>query len=405
MKNDGHNTFRVFQTVVQPLWLAALLLVATASAQNPPAMRGPLALDDGSAPVQDLRVAALNRDVVSVAWIAGEGAAGRIYLRHRTSAALGVWQPIQHLIGDIGEQPRDLTLVHDGLARVHLVWTALESGVRRLHYARGESLGVTPAIVPLAFTDAAEAEFPTIAEVPGLGMTVVWEAEGTTSTAIRAMVLPLDKAPIDLGVVSGSSNSAIAPQIVSTNPLRVAWYEIDEIGGRLMINEWSTLSRRWQTAPIQALAGGFPQNGFVVLKADAGALAAGWQDMDTTDTGKIALRVCNRATTDTVTRRWLFNLPAGEHTQPSLGGSPLGRLAVAWRNFTPAGQEVCLRSIAADGTQSDSLVLSPPAQRFAGRVDQATVGDWSIAAWTDVARDGGRGGVYVTELNWMLPSK
>lgn len=405
MTNASPLTLRILCAAARPLWLAALLLVSTVSAQSPPAMRGPLTLDDGSAPVQDIKVAALNRDMVSVAWIAGESPAGRIYLRHRASAALAVWQPIQHIVGDIGDQPRDLALAHDGLSRVHLVWTALESGARRLHYARGESPSVTPAIIPLNTSDTLESEFPSIAEIPGLGMTVVWEAEATTGTAIRAMVLPFEKAPIDLGVVSGSSNSAIAPQIVSANPLRVAWYEIDEIGGRLKINEWSPQSRRWQTAPIQALAGGFPQSGYVVLKADAGAIAAGWQDLDTTGTGKIALQVRNRATTDTVTQRWLFNIPAGEHTQPSLGGSPLGRLAVAWRNFTPAGQEICLRSIAADGAQSDSLVLSPPAQRFAGRVDQATVGDWSIAAWTDVARDGGLGGVYVTELNWKSLAK
>lgn len=405
MTNALTTTLRVVRAMAGPLWVAAVLLATAAAAQGQPALRGPLTLDDGSAPVQDVRVAARNRDAVAVAWIAGEGAAGRIYLRHRSSAALGVWQPIQHLVGDIGDQPRDLALAHDSFGRIHLVWTALDSGARRLHYARAAASDVPPAIVALPAADAAEAEFPSIAEIPGLGVTIVWEDETATGTTIRAMVLPPDEAPLDLGAVSGPSNSAIAPQIVSANPLRVGWYEIDEIGGRLKINEWSTPSRLWQAAPVQALAGAFPQSGYVVLKADAGAIAAGWQDLDTTGTGKIALQVCNQETSATVTRHWRFTLPEGEHSQPSLGGSPLGRLAVAWRNFTPAGQEICLRSIAADGTQSDSLVLSPAAQRFAGRVDQVTIGDWSIAAWTDVARDGGRGGVYVTELNWNSPAK
>ncbi|MCE5228896.1 hypothetical protein LLG95_04790 [bacterium] len=401
MKNARSNTLKILQITLGALWLACWFASA-AMAQTSFGLREPLRLDDGAAPVQDIHIAAQSRDVISIAWIAGEGPGARINLRHRVGSAIGIWDPIQTLQKNIGGQPRDLTLTHDAFGHVHLVWTAIESGRRQLHYANAQTPYVTPSVVPLRIGGSGEDEFPSIADVPGLGVVVVWEAETTTSTTIRAMTLPNGKPPLDLGVVSGASRSAIAPQIVSTNPLRVAWYEIDAIGGRLAINEWSARTGRWVAASIQPLAGALPQSGYVVLRADAGALAAGWQDVDGAGVGKIALDVRSRtaASTETTTRHWLFDTPSGEHTQPALDGSPLRRLVVAWRNFTTAGQQICIRSIGADGALSKNYVLSPSSQRFAGRVDQVTVGDWSMAAWTDVDRDGGGGGVYVSELNW-----
>ena len=47
-----------------------------------------------------------------------------------------------------------------------------------------------------------------------------------------------------------------------------------------------------------------------------------------------------------------------------------------------------------------SIELSPATQRFASLPAHATRGDWSAAVWTDDARDGGSGGVFLAEIKW-----
>lgn len=386
-------------------WVALALMACAGAAwaQSPATVRGPWRLDEGTtATVQDVYLAASNPSVVSAAWITSDGFAPGIYLRNRSP--LGIWQPIMPIKGNVGGQPRDLAMAHDDAGRLYMVWTALEDGRRRLHFARSDTPALVTPASPLPLGDSAEAQFPAIAEAPGVGMILVWQSESTTSTTIRAAALRENAPPADLGVVSGASHSAMAPQIISTRPLRVAWYQIDEIGGRVAVNEWD--NGRWRAATMGSLAGLLPQIGNVTLRAEADTLAAGWQEPDPAGIGKIALEVLGRANAATTesTKRVMFETPPGEHTQLSLDGSPLGRLTVAWRNFVEAGQEIRMRSIDVEGRQSESVALSPASQRFAGRVDQVTIGDWSVAAWTDVARDGGHGGVYVSELNWQTPA-
>lgn len=387
-------------------WLMGLAFMACcglAQAQTGAKLRGPWRLDDGtSATIQDVYLAASGPQTVSAAWITTDGIAPGIYLRNRS--ALETWQPIIHIGGNVGDQPRDLAMIHDGAGQLHMVWTALDGGRRRLHYSRSDSPQAASAAVEITIEKdgAADAEFPAMADVPGLGITVVWQSDSSTGTLIRAAVLRDGVVARDLGIVSGASPSAIAPQIISSNPLRVAWYQIDEIGGRVAVNEWT--GDKWRSASIASAAGKLPQTGFVVLRADADALAAGWQEVNAEGQGKIALEVIGRPKPEGAAEpphHWQFDMPPGEHTQPSLDGSALGRVAIAWRNFTDSGQEICMRSVSGDGTQSDTYLLSTPNQRFAGRVDQVTVGDWSVAAWTDSKGDGGGGGVYVSELTWQ----
>ncbi len=381
-----------------------LALMNAATAQQPdiePRVSEQVRLDDGATTAQSVHLAAIDRHRVAIGWIVAEGPAPGIYLRHR-EGELDLWQPIVQVQGEVGDQVRDLALAFDDEERLHLAWTALAEGRRRLFHARVENSQQSPqAAGPLAGVEPdvpADAEFPALAQVDGLGMVVVWQESGAVASVIRAAVIGADGAPRDLGRASGAAEWALAPQIISTAPLRLAWHQVDAIGGQLAISRWT--GEGWAIDELEERAAGLPQAGYVTLLMGGDRFAAAWREDGAAGQAKIAVAVDGAAGAP---GNWRLTLPDGEHAQPALGGDPAGRLTVRWQNFEDGAQQVCLRSLGE--REAPPLVLSAPDQRFAGQGDHISIGDWSLVVWTDIARDGGRGGVYAREVDWSRPSE
>ena len=386
--------------------LAALVTAGAPGRDQPiePRLGEPVRLDEGEIEAQSIHLTATSRNRVAVAWVIGGGSVPGIYLRQR-DGDLGIWQPIQRIEGRIGDRARDLALAYDEAGGLHLVWTGLVNGQRRLFHARADAPDLAPANpAPLSANPAdADAEFPLLVLAPGMGMTAIWQENGPLSSVIRAMVIDGADGPSDLGLVSGGEDWALAPQLISTEPLRLAWYQADQIGGRMAVSQWDPEADRWMTASIAAEPDRLARDGFVALLHGSDRMAAAWREGGLEGEPKIAVALDDAATTAVADRiePTLVELPPGEHASPALSGDPDGRLTLGWQNFANGARQVCLRSLGVDdGTTTASLVVSAPEQRFAGLGDHVSIGDWSIVAWTDISRDGGRGGVYVREIDW-----
>ena len=82
------------------------------------------------------------------------------------------------------------------------------------------------------------------------------------------------------GAISEEDVSGLAPQIVSADPLRVAWYMIDELVTRLVVEQWYEEEARWMPAPLEALTDFLPQEGsYIVMRAGDRRMAAAWQEL------------------------------------------------------------------------------------------------------------------------------
>jgi len=385
------------------LCLCVVLSAALAAAQTP-VVPAAIRLDDSEAPCQGLRVAALGPSNVVVSWTVADGPRRGIYFRQRRNA---LWEPVRQVAGNTGDQPRDVDLAFDTVGRLHLVWTALQSNQRLLYHARLDGANATPqaaALKPPSVTDeSGDADFPMIGPDAQGGVVVVWQESQAIHSVVCAARLLEDASLEDLGRVSGKSLSGMAPQIVATQPLSVAWYEISETGSDLRVDEWQSAEKKWRPSAIERQTRAFPPDMQLLLEATPLGLAACWKDIlsDGRSAIKAGFALASNATPPAAPPVWATLAdPPGDHSRPQLSGSLPGRMTLSWQVFTQGQQQIRLASLLQTDKQPEVVMVSSAAQRFAAMPDHVTIDAWSAVAWSDDARDGGSGGVYFNEINW-----
>jgi hypothetical protein len=386
-------------------WTALMLGLAARPVAAAPRVSQPVRLDSLEAPCQSIVIAATGPERLAVGWTIPEGPAAGVYLRQRSDRAFG---PVRRVLGQWGQAaPRDLVLALDARGVLHAVWTALDAqGGRRLFYARAAGSPAAPvfaqplAVAPQEGGAAGQADFPALRADAQGRMVLVWQESRSLFPRVRAARIEADGAARDLGLVSGALFHGMAPQILTVQPLRVAWYQIDEIGGRLRVDRWLEDQGRWEPDAMERQAARFAGSSQVLLKARQDGLWGAWPEA--VAGGRATLRVRQAPEEASQTGAELvFARPAGEHRAPSLSGGEWGRLTLVWQAALANGRRaICLERVMGVSPAAPPLILSPPGQRFAAAPDHVTRDAWSAAVWTDDARDGGDGGVYFSEIDW-----
>lgn len=403
-RNRPRNGWLLRHIVSLAMWV---VLSAAVFAQSPK----PFRLDTSGAPGHAPCIAAVGNNLLAVGWIVPDGSESGIYLRRRVNL---LWDAPIRIGGDIGVQPRDLDMAFDPQGRLHLVWTAFESdaadGPRGLYVARLEPgssklVGQRLALDDLA-PEAEEADAPsvTIADFPVLcadaadGVVVVWQESRGLRFAIRAARLLDDGGVGDMGRISGVKQNAVAPQILASDPLCVAWYEIDESRCVARVDQWRPDERRWRPSAFERLLSGLPTHEQVLLHPNGSSLAACWQS---TDSDALNLAFWPNLLTDTGNSRSLMLTETADDVAGlDVSGRPTDRLTFVRQVFTPQAQSIQLGGIAPATSAPQRLTISESAQRFAAMPDHVTVGNWSAVVWIDDARDGGDGHVYFATHTW-----
>ena len=382
-----------------------LLAAGTISAQPGPTTKPPVRLNYQVGPCQGIEVAALDDRRLVVGWTVAEGPSMGVYLCPRTDQ---LWQPILRITGVDGVQPRDLQLtLIDGAEReepdqLHAVWTAVEGDVRGLYHAR---LDGAEAAMPqgrrLVTSAVGDIDFPMIAADSQGGLLIVWQESQSIGFRIHASRLLADGSLEEMGLVSDEELLGMDPQILTTDPPRVAWYEIDEVGRRLCVEEWKPAGKRWRPSAYERQLRGLPEDTSLLLRDTPAGVVACWQEAEDGQSA-IALDLPVELTNVEARARpeEILSEPPGDHARPDLSGSLPGRLTLAWQIFTDDRQYLRLASLFSDGRDAEIVALPTDTHRFAALPDHITLANWSAVAWIDDAQDGGSGDVFFTEVNW-----
>lgn len=401
--------------------LAAFAPCLPAQAQQAaPAQR----IDGGAGACSSLAIAATGPAALAVAWVS-DGTTPTLMLRERVNL---LWNaPLE--LPALGRDPRDVALAFDARGRLHVAWTALlPQGRAVLHAVRPEAAEPFE-LTPLAPCDTADtstttglftnpeepgaADFPVIEPDAAGGVLIAWQETRPLQLSIHAAQVSPEGEPRSLGRISSTSVSGMTPTILATQPPQVAWYELQPIGGELRVDAWDAASERWRPASAERGLAPFPRNNQVLLRPTPQGVVGAWPEWGGEAPG--ALHVALAPATDPLAppaevapafSEDLRDQPPGDHATPSLAGTLPGRLTACWQAFSAGRQTVVISSFfgsAPDGQPAAAALtieLSPETQRFASLPAHATHGDWSAAVWTDDARDGGDGGVYLAELAW-----
>jgi hypothetical protein len=387
------------------LWALPALTVLAAD----PVVDGPLALDNGTTPSQGVRIAALGTQWVVVGWTVEAGPNEGVYLRQRVN---WTWEPVQR-IGDspaaTGREPRDLDLAFDARGRLHAVWTARRDGPRVVMHALAPGVTAPTRIQSLQdlASEHGDADFPRLDAAPDGSMLLVWQESEALTYGVRAARLPSEGAMDNflgdnLGSVSGDALAGLAPQILTVEPPRVAWYEIGESGSHLRVEEWQPAEGRWRPSALEWMVRAFPAENQVLLHATPEGLAASWAEAGEDGRGTIKLgwlpaRAIESAQAPTV------DMIVSDEVEPrrqSLSGSLPAGLTLAWQTPRAGVQRVELVRGLGDGQPVEHVTVSTGAQRYAASPDHVTQGNWSAVVWIDDARDGGDGAVYFSQVQW-----
>jgi|GEM_PF-3132575 len=394
--------------------LLACLLLATGlgglGAQPPggaqPAQSPPVRLDLSDETAQGVTVAARDRVLVAVGWTVAQGDREGVHLRVRRDL---IWEPATHLGAEAGRQPRDLQLIFDAAGELHALWTALDGDDQRgLYHIRIDSPALPVRPVPRQLTAAGDpsygdAEFPSAA-VLGEDLLIVWQDNQPASFSILSARLTAGGEFLPLGSVSGDSLAGLDPQVLSVEPTpRVAWYEIDESGGQVRVEEWDAADQRWRPSGYERQLAGLPRDQPLLLRDSRLGVVACWQENRETGSAiglDLPRLVGEEEAVEADRGEALLSEPPGDHGQPDLAGTLPGRLTLAWRVFAEGRQLIRLASLFATGRPPQVITLETGEQRFAAAPAHVTEGNWSAVAWTDDFRDGGAGGVYFSEIDW-----
>jgi hypothetical protein len=414
------------QNIPNVLWAGArivrfglgLLFVGaalTAAAQSSPRIIGPLRFNDPVGPCRDVQVAATGRDALAVGWIVADGPDVGVWLRWRINYLI---EPAARIAVEAAVAPRDLAMAFDAGGRLHLIWTQLDGPLRVVRHARVDRPGVAPGPVETLSglgdgagakpgragnLEVGDVDFPTLRADAEGGMLVAWQQSRGVCYSIQAASIAADGTPRSLGCVSGESLSGLNPQILTTEPPCIAWYEIDEVAGSTRVDQWHADEGRWRPSALEFQTRQFDAAGQAAFggTTEANELIGCWQQAG--DGGRTMLVVGRARPGGRVGERGLevvdvFQEPAGEHALPSLSlsGSP----TLAWQVFSDGGQRILIAPVGDTDAVRKPLVLSRPEQRFASLPSQVTTGNWSVVAWFDDANDGGDGNVYLAEVAW-----
>lgn len=400
--NKKDNRVSYFPFKLTPALLLGLLLFLApgfAGAQTTSMLQA-VNLDPLTTTCQGLRLAARGPERVVVGWATANPARGICY-RQRLNY---LWEPVKQLGPASGAQPRDLSMAFDAAGRLHMVWTALEGRTRRLFYARQDQPGATPQAAPLPIGPASgDADFPALSPDAHGAMVVVWQESREMRFSIRACRIQLTGQLEDLGSVSGVSLSGLSPQVLSTEPtIQVAWYEINESGSELRVDEWLAAERRWRPALAEREASLFPKNAQVLLTRTEQGMLGCWQDVLEGGRGaiKLELKLAPTAERPAASIMRDFADPLGKHTRPTLSGSLSDRLTLVWQVVTQGAQAIRIASIKDPNAQPTEFTISQPEQRYAAMPDHLTMMNHTWVVWTDDVREGGKGGVYFVQIVW-----
>lgn len=399
-KKDNSVLFIVVRHALTLLLGLVPMLTAEPVRAQPSSMIQTLNLDPLTTACQGLRVAAKGPERLAVGWATTNPARGICY-RQRINY---LWEPVKQLGDASGAQPRDLSLAFDGNGRLHMVWTALDGRTRRVFYARQDQPGAMPQASPLGAGPASgDADFPALSPDTHGAMVIVWQESREMRFSIRACRIQPSGQLEDLGSVSGASLSGLSPQVLTTEPtIQVAWYEINESGSELRVNEWQDAERRWRPAATELEAALFPKNAQVLLTRTGQGLLGCWQDVLESGKGaiKLDLRLAPTAGHPATSITRALSDPTGKHTRPTVSGALSERLTLVWQVVTQGAQAIRIASIKDPNAPPLELTLSRPSQRYAAMPDHVTVQNYTWAVWTDDVREGGKGGVYLAQIIW-----
>jgi hypothetical protein len=387
------------------------LLAATAMGQSVPLVIGPQPLNDGIGPCGDARVAAADRGTLALGWTVADGPQAGVWLRWRVNYLV---DPPMRLTDGEGASPRDLEMAFDSAGRLHAVWTELGDGVREVRHARVELPGGRPSLhgtlssasgAGEAESSAEDADFPALLADGAGGMVVAWQQARGVNYSIQAATIESDGTTRTLGSVSGGSLSGLNPQILTADPLRIAWHEIDEFGGKARVDEWHADEGRWRPSVWEELVRPFEPYGQVLLHAasDGAELVGCWQQSGENGGSFLVIGRTRfapeagsaRASLDVLD---LLERPGGVASAPCLSAG--ASMTLAWQLFLESGQAILMAPLTGTNAERPVLALSRPDQRFASLPDQTTVDQWSAVVWVDEARDGGDGNLYMAEVTW-----
>ncbi len=385
--------------------MLAALLLAGASARALE-LTAPQRVDAAEGPCSSLAIAAGGPAGIAVAWVA-EGTTPTLLLRERLNLLWNSALPLPAL----GTDPRDVTLCYDKDGRLHLAWTAILPQGRVVLHAVRATEGAAFTVTPLAAADGARepavaetgaADFPAMEPDAAGGVLIVWQETRPLQSCVYAAAIAADGTARGLGRISSARVSGMTPYILATQPAQVAWYELQPIGGELRVDEWIEAEDRWRPSATERATALFPSNNQVLLRQTGQGLIGAWPGWTTEGTSALHVgRAPESAEQPVQALDEDFRAePAGDHASPTLSGTLPGRLTACWQAFTQGRQAIVISTFFGATESGRSIEVSPATQRFAALPAHATQGNWSVATWTDEARDGGDGGVYLREITW-----
>lgn len=381
----------------------ALVLASGIAAQEPIGISIRDDLTDGAGPACGPRIAASGPEELTVGWCVEQGPSEGVWLRHRSQS---LWSPSPFRIASgSARAPRDLDIHVNAAGMTRAVWTAMDSGRRRVFYAEAERGNVLAAPVILNLGDDWGADYPFLSvnedneDVDDDLVHVIWQSSRDTHFAIDVVLLdPAGGAVVRLPSISGASSAALTPHLVASRPLIVAWYEILEPSNALHMSALVPEVSAWTDLETSTLlpAAALGAQPFVLQQSDTLDLYAYWSQLD--DSGQTTVRA---VPLDGAQIGWTFSSPPGDHSQPEFADAGPGRLTAVWQRFADGAQDIriAIIDIEADA-EPVAILISPAGHRFASSPRHVTRGLWSAAAWHDDPRDGGSGEVGFADIDW-----
>lgn len=334
-----------------------------AQAADPRLTETRLDLAEGLGPALHPAVAAQTPSRLAVAWATVTPNGADLHLRRRINF---LWDPSAiRLAGPTGADPRDLTLAFDERLRLHLLWTAIEAGARRLFHAAVADDGTVISQKALNPDDPADADFPQVRVAWNRGLFVVWQSARRTLLSVQAGRIDAERFELDpLPSVSPTHRSAMGPQILRLYPPTVSWFEAREQANVLRVSVFDELTQQWAPTRVAGLEGLFPEAYRpALLFPDRGTPIACWNDEG--PDGQSSIRLARRPLSDPDTLEFEhLGDPVGEHRRPQALALGPDVLTLVWQVFAEGRQFIRAAQILWQVRPPSPLTVSPSSHRF-----------------------------------------